>query len=348
MKLLLSIPAAVALFMLSTGCSSKSEKQTDVPVVQEDTVQVAVMTVEPDTFTVSSLYYGRLEPVKESKLICYSGGNVQSVAVKEGAYVKAGSSLAVIDTAKAKTLLQTARLQEKVALKNYEQTKKHLTEGNASQLAVDQSHLAYLGARNSTIDAEKNYRGALATTPLSGTVIFRFIEPFQELPPGSPTFIVAQTRAMKVVISLIESDASQITNGTKASVTTPGTDGVFTGTVTSMALQANESDKTFRTQITVSNPDNVLRSGATAKVMIELHRYTDALCIPTPVISNDGVQHSVMVCSSENKAVRRIITPGAQSDSTTMITEGLLVGDRLIVSGQQLVSEGSPVRITER
>ena len=346
MKSLYSCIAAVAGFALLIGCSSGEKKGREQPRVQ-DTVQVSVATVQPDTFVETSTYYGRVKPVSESQVICYSGGKVERISADEGDYVKAGISLAAIDSGKAETLLETARLHERIAKKNYDQTKKHLAEGNASQLAVDQAHLAWLDAKNATIDADKNYRGALAITPLSGYVAFRFIDRFQELPPGTPVFTIEKTSVMTVEVALIESDAVRIRKGSRATVTTSENE-TFTGSVTSIALKASEGDKTYRTKITVANPDNVLRTGSTVEVALEVQRFTDALCVPTAVISSDGVQHSVMVCSPKSRAVRRVITPGPQSDSTTMVTEGLLVGDRLIVSGQQMVTEGAPVRITKR
>jgi RND family efflux transporter MFP subunit len=347
MKFVFRCGLIVTAFVLLGGCSLSDRQKKGEPEKVQDTVQVAVMVVHPDTFIESSIYYGRLFPKNEARLICYSGGYVESIAAKEGEFVKAGASLAAIDSAKASALLGTSRLQEQIALKNYEQAKKHLTEGNASQLAVDQAHLAYLGAHNSTIDAEKNYRGALAITPLSGIVTFCNIEKYQEIPPGSPTFTIARTSTMKVYVALIESDALRISIGTRAVVNATD-DTLLSGRVTSIALQATESDKTFRTQITVKNPGNLLMIGATAKVKIEVQRHSDALCVPTAVIRSDGVQYSVMVCTDENRAVRRIITPGPQSDSTTMVTEGLLVGDQVIISGQQLAAEGSPVKISQR
>ncbi|MBN1759051.1 MAG: efflux RND transporter periplasmic adaptor subunit [Chitinispirillaceae bacterium] len=346
MKWFLHCGTVIAAFVLLVGCSSGDNKPGATEKVL-DTVQVEVMTVQPDTFIETSTYYGKVKPISDAQIVIYSGGKVERLSANEGDYVKAGTSLAAVDSGKAETMLETARLQERIALKNYEQTKKHLKEGNASQLAVDQAHLAYLNAHTAAIDAEKNYQGAMAITPLSGFVTYRYINPYQELPPGTRAFTIARTSAMKVEVALIESDAARIKKGTGATITTSDKVG-FIGEVTSIALKAEESDKTYRAKITVPNPDNILRAGATVEVAIEKRKYTDALCIPTAVIRSDGVQHSVMVCTVENKAVRRVITPGPQSDNITMVTEGLLVGDRLIVSGQQLVTEGTPVRVMER
>jgi RND family efflux transporter MFP subunit len=344
--IMIIVISAIVIVGAVTDCSRVKK---DVAGRKEsDTLSVAVMTVRPDTFTEYGVYYGRLSPLEEAKLICYAGGRVEALHAREGDYVKAGASLAAIDSAKAASILELARLQETIALKNFELSKKHQIEGNASQLATDQAQLAWLNAKSARIDAEKNYRGALAVTPLSGIVSYRSINLHQELPPGAPTFSIVQTSTMKVSVAVLESDASHIKPGCKTYVSTEILgDSVLEGRVSSMAREAARSDNTFRTEIHVANPGGLLKSGATAKVKIELQRHTRALFVPTEVIRTDGVQYSVMIVYKSHTAKRRVITPGAQSDTQTMITAGLAQGDLVIVSGHQLAAEGTPVRIVE-
>ena len=349
MKQLLIVISALAALLVVIGCSKKETGDKDAAQKGKDTVSVVVYSIEPDTFTEYGTYYGQVSPINEAKLICYSGGRVEALYAQEGDWVKAGASLAAIDSAKAKTLLETAQLQEKIALKNYHQTKKHLEEGNASKLALDQAHLAYLGAESARIDAEKMYRGALAITPISGLVTYRSIQLYQELAPGFPTFSISKTSTMKISIAIIESDAVKVAPGSKAIITTPLQPGkVWQGTITSIAREATAQDRTFRAEIHISNQDGLLKAGSTAKVAIEVNHYKEALCIPTEIIRSDGIQNSIMVVSTDGKAEQRSITTGSQSDTQTIVTDGLDAGDQIIISGYQLVTNGMPVRIVEQ
>ena len=67
----------------------------------------------------------------------------------------------------------------------------------------------------------------MAITPLSGFVTYRYINPYQELPPGTRAFTIARTVAMKVEVALIESDAARIKKGTRATITTSDKDGML-------------------------------------------------------------------------------------------------------------------------
>lgn len=343
MKFTFIIAALCAGVLLASGCNAKKEN-SPAENASQDTLDVKTITVQPDTFVEYGTYYGRLAPIQEAKLICYTGGRVEALKAEEGDFVKSGASLACIDSAKATTLLRTAELQEKIAAKNLAQTKKHLSEGNASQIAVDQAELAFLLAKNSNIDAQKNFKGALAISPLSGLITFRSVNLYQEVPPGFPTFSISQTSTMKVFISIVESEALEVNTGSKAEISAslhPNT--LWYGTVKSVAREASSDSRTFRTEIHINNANGTLKPGATAKVKLELRRHTDALCIPTELIRTDGVQNSIMVVTSDNHASRRIIEPGPQSDSFTLIKSGLSAGDRIISSGYQLALDGMPV-----
>ncbi len=151
---------------------------------------------------------------------------------------------------------------------------------------------------------------------------------------------------MKVIVTITETDAVRLRSGGKAEISTPlFPDSTFTGTIATIAREAEQVAKTFRTEIRFANPGGVLRSGITAKVRIVLQRHTDALFVPSEVIRSDGVQYSVTVVSADTTAQRRIVIPGPQSETKTMITSGLHAGDRVVVSGYQLATEGVRVRI---
>lgn len=346
MKLFFITLIGTSALLAFIGCGER-KASTKKAVIKQDTISVGVLTVTPGKFTEYGIYYGKIAPANEARLICYTGGRVEALHAQEGDIVARGFSLAAIDSASASSLLETAQLQESIALKNLEQTKKHLAEGNASPLAVDQSHLAFLSAQNNRINTEKNYRGALAITPISGLVTFRSVDLYQELPPGTPTFTVSQTSTMKVSVSVLESDIIHCKKGGKAEITiAQQPDQVWDGTMHSIAQQASTIDNTFRIELSIANPKGMLTAGITGKVKLLLKTHNNALVIPTDIISTNGVQQTIMLVRPDGIVEQRTIKAGPQSDTQTMVVGGLTPGERVIVSGQQLVADGFPVKIT--
>ena len=90
--------------------------------------------------------------------------------------------------------------------------------GNASKLVIDQAELALLSARMSRIDAGRLLEGALCRSPLNGTVLSRHVELYDELPPDTPTFTVADLGRMRIEIGIPENEVAGVAAGKRASV----------------------------------------------------------------------------------------------------------------------------------
>jgi multidrug efflux pump subunit AcrA (membrane-fusion protein) len=82
-------------------------------------------------------------------------------------------------------------------------------------------------------------------------------------------------------------------------------------------------------------------------VALILVRYDCAVVLPSDIIVSEGIERTVMVVDSNSIARRRFIETGPQSETSTMITDGLAFGDRVISEGFQMVHEGSQVKIDD-
>lgn len=321
-----------------------SEKDGASEHVEEERIPVEVMTVKKKKFTEETIYFGKLEPVQTSDLICYSGGRVERINAQEGDTVKKGKSLAQIDASKAFTELETARVQHDIEKSTLEQTKKHLQNGNASQLAVDKQTLSFFSARSTLINAQKNYRSAFAISPINGIVTKKHIERFQEIPPNSITFTVSRLDTLKIEIGITESDIYYINTGCEAELSIPmEPNRKWKGKIRYLARAAGEEDRVFSAEAFFDNRDNSLKPGTSAQVEIALISYDSTIVIPTNAIITEGVQNSVMSVDSSGIVNKKYIITGPQSDNETMVKSGLSVGDRIITAGFQLVREGTPV-----
>lgn len=331
---------------LTLTCSPKNGQNGQK---RDEKVSVDVITVTRQSFTEEAIYFGRLEPVETANLICYSGGLVEKINYIEGQKVKQGYSLANIDASRASTLLETARVQLNIAKSTLEQLKKHLTNGNASQLSVDQQQLTYLNANNNYLDALKNYRGAFAITPVSGIVTTRFIEQHQEIAANSPTFIVSRLDSLKIEFGITESDIYHVNVGSEVILTIPMIeDKSWPGIIKNLARAADQEKRLFSAEAYFSNKDNELKPGISGRIQLALLTFDSAVVIPSESIIMEGVQNAVMVVDSSGIVHKKYIETGPVSDTRTMVKSGLIPGELLITAGFQLVREGISVKINYR
>src|SRR4029078_1749093 len=89
---------------------------------------------------------------------------------------------------------------------------------------------------------------------------------------------------------------------------------------------------------------NQLRPGYTIRTLFRLGSRDGALLVPTrAVIGPAGARTVVTV--RQGKSERRIVRVGPDIDGMTDVLEGLAIADTVIVAGQALLRDGSPVRI---
>lgn len=315
---------------------------------EERKISVEVITLKPQKFTDEAIYFGRLVASETANLICYSGGRVEKIIFEEGSRVGAGVSLARIDASRAYTTLETARVQQSIAKSTLEQLKKHLLNGNASQLEVDQQHLVYLNARNSFIDAQKNYRGAFAISPIRGVVTKRYIDLYQEIAPNTPTFTVSKLDSLKIEFGISESDIYHVDTGTVAVLTIPMIPHrKWYGRIQNLAKAAGDEDRVFSAEAHFPNDGNDLKPGTSGRVQLSLATFDSVIVIPTRVIISEGIKNAVMIVDSTGVVQKRFIQTGPQSDSETMVQSGLKFGEWLIISGFDMVRNGVKVNVKQ-
>ena len=332
-------------FLVLSGCSKKENSDGSDSETVQDTIPVSVLTLEEQDFLEYGEYYGNVQGINEAKIICYAGGSVEKIFVKEGAYVKKGSSLARVDADRIAAGYETATLNEKIALDNHERLKRHLETGNASQVAVDQAHLGWLNSKTKRIEAEKARKGASCTTPIGGIVTSRFIDLHQELPPGTPAFTITQLHKVKVTIGIPESEIDGVKEGNEAEVSFsifPGR--TWNGKVSRITREASKVSKTFKAVLHIDNKDKSIKPGLTAYVKLNLLESKGRIVIPTGAILTEGTENYVMVME-ENSAVKKSIKLGVSNKNQTVVKGGLEIGSDLIIKGHHILSDGSLVKV---
>lgn len=103
------------------------------------------------------------------------------------------------------------------------------------------------------------------------------------------------------------------------------------GVLAESRTESHTSDKYFQVTISVSEKDERLRPGMTARVEIECAKVENALSIPVnAVFNNDG--RSYCFVGTQNSYEKREVTIGAQSEDWAQVLAGLKEGERVALS----------------
>ncbi len=106
------------------------------------------------------------------------------------------------------------------------------------------------------------------------------------------------------------------------------------------------------------NPDFVLRPGGYGRIRLKTGDNPNALLVPQIAVIEVQSEYQIIIVTSENRAVFRVVKVGDRVGPNWVITEGLKPGERVVVEGIQkiqafaaqapeLAKEGIPVRPTE-
>jgi RND family efflux transporter MFP subunit len=115
------------------------------------------------------------------------------------------------------------------------------------------------------------------------------------------------------------------------------------GTINFEDNQVNPRTGTLRVRGVFPNKDELLSPGLFSRVRVPIGRAHRALLVTDRAIDTDQGQKVLYVVNSKNEVVSHPVRLGALHDGLREITEGLNAGERVIVSGLQLVRPGVTV-----
>lgn len=149
---------------------------------------------------------------------------------------------------------------------------------------------------------------------------------------------------VRVLIEVVEKDIPLITIGQKAELRAEAyPDQVFEGTVTRIVHALNRATRTMTVEIDLPNKDRRLKGGMFARVEVVVGTHPDAVQIPIDAVSRLEEAQYVFVVR-DGKAQRVNVEIGARKENRVEIIKGLSGDEAVIVSGKDLVHDGTPVQ----
>ena len=190
-------------------------------------------------------------------------------------------------------------------------------------------------------------------SPLNGLVLQKSIERGTLVSTGTKAFTVADTSAVKAVFGVADIDVPEMKLGRVLSVeseTMPGKE--FRGQITSVFPAADPKSRAFNIEVTIQNPDFLLRPNMIVSLTVGAQPKVSAeSVIPLNAVmkaKNDPNGYAVLVLVDQGGkqiAQLRDVKLGESYGNTVAVTAGLKVGDRVITTGGTMVNDGDQVKV---
>jgi RND family efflux transporter MFP subunit len=353
------LPLAGLLVSLSAGIGcTKPPAQPAGPAMQALPVQT--VTIQNSPVARSDEYTATIKSRRSATLNPQVDGNLTAILVKSGDRVKAGQSLMEIDPAKQRATLdsQIATERQKLALYHYNEVevdrqRKLFADGIISRDALDQAEQNYSNSKadyESAVSLRQSqekqlgyyhirapFDGIVGDIPVhlgdyvSATTLLTTVDENKDYEAYVyiPTERESEVR-MGLPVNIVDTNGTLL-ESTRVDFVSPSVDNGLQGILVKAPVK---SDLTL------------FRNAQLVKARV-IWSTSPTATVPVLAVVRIGGQAFVYVAQAADKgtqARQRAVTLGDTVGNQYAVTAGLKPGDKVIVSGTQMLVDGAPVQ----
>lgn len=330
--------------------------------------EVDVASVLNKTVTDWQSYSGRLEAVDRVDIRPQVSGTIVSVDFKDGALVKKGQTLFVIDPRpyaaevdRAKAQLAAAKARESYAQTDWQRAQRLMADNAIAKRDYDQKQNNALGAvadvkaaQAALETAQINLGYTTIVAPVAGRVSRAEITVGNVVSSGAnatPLTTLVSVSPIYASFDVDEQTYLQYIGRARSGTSVPVELGLANetgysrkGTVASIDNRLDTTSGTIRVRARFDNPEGTLVPGLYARVKVGGGEPHSALLIDEAAIGTDQDKKFVLAVDKQGAVAYREVKLGALHGNLRVITAGLSAGDRIVVNGVQRVRPGQKVR----
>lgn len=319
---------------LSACSGKKSEGPPKAPPTAVDVVVASELSV-PEDLTGN----GTVLPAEVVELHIESAGRLIALEMKDGAFVRKGSLLAKTNDAELQAQLRQQRVRLDLARKNKDRYEKLLAVNGINQADYDQA-VNEVASLEAAVDMTlAQIEKTELRSPFDGTLGLRTVSPGAFVTSQTVLGSIVEQGPLRIDFTLPEQYASGLKQGEKLIVTDAAGD-TATAILSAVDPQANPSTRNVRARAVVQS--GRLTPGAYARV--RMRRLLNGITVPTQCIIPDAVANKVIVVK-EGKGKYVPVRTGLRTEEVVQITDGLVPGDSVIVTGVLFVRPDAAVTV---
>jgi multidrug efflux system membrane fusion protein len=288
---------------------------------------------------------GTTEANRRATLAARTGGVIEDLPVDQGDLVEAGDLILRMEGEGNRAAVDMAQAMLSQRQAELEAAERLASTGNVAKLQLDGARTALATAQAQLEAAQADLNRFEIVAPFGGLVDRVMVEQGSSLLQGAQIATVIDLDPILAVGEVSEHDLDHLKLGEPADVKLVSGRTV-SGTLRYVSRDASTSTRTFRVEVAVENPDRTIPAGMTAEITLRSDP-VDAVYLPRSVVtlSKNG-DIGVRVVGADN------VVSFVPIDLIDDTPRGLVLGGvpkdaRIIVAGQDLVSEGDTVNPVE-
>ncbi len=333
-------------------------------------VPVRVAQVEQGAFEVYNKALGTVTPLNTVSLRSRVAGELVELRFDEGQRVKAGDLLAVIDPRPYQVALQQAegtlqqnRAQLRNAQVDLERYRGLYAEDSIAKQTLDtqealvSQYQGTLAANQAAVnEARLNLEFTQIRSPIDGRLGLRQLDlgNLVAANDATPLVVITQTQPMSISFTLPEGDLlpvlTRYRQGDELAVQAwdRGEKLLFgEGVLESVDNQIDATTGTLRLKARFDNEAELLLPNQFVNVRLRVQTLSDAILIPSAALQFGSRGTFAYVVGDDGKVEMRLLEAGPSNGETTVVLEGLQVGERVVMEGTDRLRDGAEVEVVD-
>lgn len=238
------------------------------------------------------------------------------------------------------------KLQMEEAKSEFDKQKSLYDRGGVTFKDLKSSELDYLDKKYTYDNALIQLEKTKIKSPFNGIIVdLPYYTNGTRVSQNSPMVQLMKYKKMILEINLPEKQLPKIKKGQKARITnyTIAGDTLY-GKVNQISPAIDAGTRTFKTVLSVDNPNLAFRPGMFVKVQLITERKDSAIVIPKNIILSRRRGKTVFVVI-KGASQERVITTGLENPEEVEVLNGLAPEERIVVKGFETLRNRQKVKI---
>lgn len=307
---------------------------------------VEVITVKDTVFNHYLEIQGNVDTQQNVLIQPEMPGALVALNVKAGQSVAKGQVLGRVDDAGMSQQLASIQTQYELAKTTYERQKRLWDQKIGSEIQYLQAQTQMTSLSKSVAQMRAQIAKTIIRAPFSGVIDEVFVERGQVVSANPQGLMrIVNLGNMYVSTQVPEAFVGKINVGTNVEANISAIGKTYQGRVRQVGKSINPANRSFGIEVSVPNPEGLLRPNQTAKLKIVDYAKKNAIAVPSNVIQQDASGNKfIYVVENPNNnsgtAKKVIVKTGQNANNYTEILSGLESGSVIVTEGINSVSEG--------
>ncbi|TND54377.1 efflux transporter periplasmic adaptor subunit [Aeromonas dhakensis] len=270
-------------------------------------------------------------------------GRIVKIAVRSGQQVKQGDVLIALDAGKQQAELAEQSASVRDESRKLRDMRRLVARGaiTTSELEGQEATVAQAQARVDAAKYELSLRTLLA--PFDGSVSLIDLSEGALVNSGDTLLHLDELAKLRLDLAVPERYLSLLRPGMAVTATSSAwPDQSFRGVLETLDSRVSNDTQNIKARVIIPNPDGQLRPGMLLNVELSLPPQKMTL-IPAQSVEYAGEQRFVYRLEPNGKVKRVPVVLGDTHGEEVWVTEGLKVGDRIVVEGLVNLRDGVSV-----